>query len=151
MTFNRLVLLAPAAYALHILEEAPGFVAWTRLYPNLFSPTLSDRDFVITNAVLMLAVITAVALCVRQSIVVAGLSVAGWQLSNAVFHIALTISSGIYSPGAITAVGLYVPLAAATFRQAGREHLLTPGRVGIALFLGVVVANVPLRLLQYWL
>src|SRR5215475_2078583 len=104
MRFKNLILLAPLAYLLHIAEEAPGFVAWTRLYPNLFSPTLSDKDFVVTNAVLMLAVVSAVVLCWRRSVVLAGLSVVVWQLSNAVFHVALTLRAGIYSPGVVTAV-----------------------------------------------
>ena len=43
MTFRKVVLLAPIAYLLHILEEAPSFVAWTRLYPGWFSPTFMQR------------------------------------------------------------------------------------------------------------
>lgn len=151
MTFRKLVVLAPVAYAVHIAEEAPRFVVWTRLYPGLFSKTLSTGEFVATNAVLMLVVLAAVALCRRRSLAVAGLAVASWQFSNAVFHIALTLTSGVYSPGVVTAIVIYVPLSVATFYEAGKERLLNARRVGIALFLGVVVVNVLLHLIQYWL
>jgi hypothetical protein len=151
MTFRKLVILAPVAYVVHIAEEAPRFGPWTRLYPDRFSKTLTTGDFVATNVVLMFVVLTAVALCLRRSLVVAGLSGASWEFSNAVFHIGLTVSSRIYSPGVVTAIVVYVPLSVATFYQASKERLLSPRRVALALFLGIVVANVPLRLIQYWL
>lgn len=148
MTFSKLVLLAPPAYLLHILEEASGFVVWTRLYPTLFSNTLSTTIFVITNAVYMSLVVVAVLLCARRSAVTLGLAVIVFLFSNAVFHIGFTIFSGIYSPGTVTAVVLYVPLTVAGFYSANREGLLGIRRVLMALLLGVVVANAPLRIMQ---
>lgn len=150
MTFSKFVLLAPAAYLLHILEEAPGFVVWTRLYPTLFSNTLSTTVFVVTNAVYMSLVVVSVLLCARRAAVTLGLAVIAFLFSNAVFHIGFTILSGIYSPGTVTAVVLYVPLSFAAFYAASREGLLSIRRVLVALLLGVVVANAPLRIMQRW-
>jgi len=67
VTCRRLVLVAPVVYVLHILEEAPRFVAWTRLYPGWFSPALSNTGFAVTNAVYMVLVIIAVTLCAYRS------------------------------------------------------------------------------------
>ena len=150
MTFRKVVLLAPIAYVLHILEEAPSFVAWTRLYPGWFSPTLSQTAYVVVNAVYMLLVVGAVLLCARRSAVTLGLAAILFLFSNAVFHIAFTVLSGTYSPGTVTALLLYVPLTFATFYCAGREGLLSVRRVLGAAFLGVLVANAPLRIMQRW-
>jgi hypothetical protein len=91
MTFRRLVLLAPAAFLLHVFEEAPRFVAWTRLYPSVFSNTLSNTVFAVTNIVYMLIVVVAVVLCAFRSAVTLGLAVIAFLFSNALFHIAFTV------------------------------------------------------------
>ena len=151
MTFRRLVLLAPLVFALHIAEEAPGFVAWTRLYPQVFSPTLSPTAFAITNAIYLSLVVGAAVLCASRSAYTLGLSAIAFLLSNAVFHIGATLLTGVYSPGTITAVALYVPLTTAALRCAHREGLLSAPRCSAALALGVVLANAPLRIMQRWI
>jgi len=150
VTFRRLVLLAPAAFLLHIGEEAPRFVAWTRLYPSWFSPTLSDTVFAVTNIVYMLLVIVAVLLCALRSAVTLGLAVIAFLFANALFHIGFTIVSGVYSPGTVTAILLYVPLTMGSLYCAQREGLLNNRRVALAALLGALVANAPLRIMQRW-
>jgi hypothetical protein len=150
VTFRRLVLVAPVVYGLHILEEAPRFVTWTRLYPSWFTPTLSNSVFAVTNAVYMVLVIIAVTLCAYRSAVTLGLAVVAFLFSNALFHIGFTIVSGVYSPGTVTAILLYLPLTFASVDCARREGLLSRRRVLTALVLGVVVANAPLRIMQRW-
>ena len=150
MTFRRLVLLAPAAFLLHVFEEAPRFVAWTRLYPSVFSSTLSNTVFAVTNSVYMLIVVVAVVLCAFRSAVTLGLAVIAFLFSNALFHIAFTVFSGIYSPGTVTAILLYVPLTVGSFYCAYREGLLNGRRALVAVLLGAVVANAPLRIMQRW-
>jgi hypothetical protein len=47
LAFRDAVLLFPAAVALHVLEEWPGFPRWARRHA---SPTYSDRAYLVTHA-----------------------------------------------------------------------------------------------------
>jgi hypothetical protein len=90
----------------------------------------------------------AVWLCVRRGSVLLGLSVLAFLLSNALFHVGFTVATGVYSPGAVTSVLLYLPLCMSGAALAQRGGLLTAPRVTGALLLGAVCANLPLRAVQ---
>jgi hypothetical protein len=112
---------------------------------------LSPTAFAITNAIYLSLVVGAAVLCASRSAYTLGLSAIAFLLSNAVFHIGATLLTGVYSPGTITAVALYVPLTTAALRCAHREGLLSAPRCSAALALGVVLANAPLRIMQRWI
>ena len=102
------------AASLHVFEEfvyPGGFKEWYASYRPDIASSLSVRYLVIINAI-MLAVCALIA--------VAGPSpngAANWFVItsilfwNAIFHIRAVMRMHRYSPGAITGVALYIPLA----------------------------------------
>jgi hypothetical protein len=119
------------AALLHMTEEfvlPGGFGDWDRAYRPAIRSSITPRLHVVVNLLL-------VALCVSvglaglgeagatlgplgvRSAVPAGLSGAAWialaalLFSNAVFHVVGTIRSRRYSPGVVTGVLVYAPLA----------------------------------------
>ncbi len=119
------------AAILHIVEEfvwPGGFGDWDRTYRPLICQSITPRLHVVVNS-LLIAVCMSVGL---TGLGEAGVAVGGIHLrsaipsnyagaswialvallfSNAIFHFVGTIQSGRYSPGLITGVLLYIPLA----------------------------------------
>jgi hypothetical protein len=104
-----LVWLFPAAYGCHILEEwVAGFPEWIR---HVAGAPLPRITFVAVNGTAMALLCVAARASIR-------LERHGWMavasatvvLVDAVLHIAGSLATGIYSPGLLTAVILYVPL-----------------------------------------
>lgn len=124
--------LAGAA-ALHIFEEfvfPGGFKAWWQAYRPDVAGSVSNRFLVFINALLVVAAI-AVAVAVqapRGNGVAAWLTLAALLFSNALFHLRGAIQSKRYSPGMITGIVLYIPIAIYgyyTFLQNGRASVAT--------------------------
>jgi hypothetical protein len=108
------------AAALHIVEEfvyPGGFAAWDRAYRPAISASITPRFHVVINGLLLL-------LCAqvwefapldhtagRAVAGVAWLAVAALLCSNAVFHVVGSIRTKSRSPGVVTSVMIYVPLA----------------------------------------
>ena len=151
MKYRSAVLLTPLAYSIHLMEEGPRFIVWAQRFPTWFSPHITQAVFYTTNAVYMACLLVLVALCVRLDHVTAGLTIIIFLLSNALFHIIFTVTTGIYSPGVITSLLIYLPLGCVALYSAQRECLLSSTRLVSASALGGVVANIPLRVLQQWL
>lgn len=127
------------AYALHILEEFPRFIAWTHEYPAIYGAHMTKATFWVGDGLFILYVATCLVLVwlKRDGVgVVATLSLPFWVISNGAAHIGLTLAFNQYSPGALTAAGLYMPLSILLFDRAKRQALLTKGRVAIAAILG---------------
>jgi hypothetical protein len=134
-------LLAPVIFAVHVAEEAPGFVEWfNSLVPRGISPSLffsvNATAFIIT---LILAGLLA-ATCER---VVATLTLA-WlgflMLANAVFHLVAAVVHVRYCPGVVTATVLYLPYFAWFFWVVVR-HLRVPALVAVG---AALVGSVPM-------
>jgi hypothetical protein len=106
----RAILLAPAIFALHFLEEAPRFVSW---FNSLVQQGISQPLFLRVNAVcLLLTVALATVASVNQSrgALLFALAWLGFLMfANAIFHIVGTVVHARYSPGVVTAVILYLP------------------------------------------
>lgn len=124
--------LAGAA-GLHIFEEfvfPGGFKAWWQAYRPDVAGSVSNRFLVFINALLVVAAI-AVAVAVqapRGNGVAAWLTLAALLFSNALFHLRGAIQSKRYSPGMITGIVLYIPIAIYgyyTFLQNGRASVAT--------------------------
>lgn len=108
------------AATLHIIEEfgfPGGFPAWDRSYRPAIRASITRRLHVVVNAALLL-------LCLQVGLfagaadpdaramgATAWLAVSALLLSNAVFHVVGTVRTRSYSPGVITALSLYVPMA----------------------------------------
>ena len=103
-----------AAIAVHLFEEfvwPGGFVQWYRHYPPGRVVAVSMRFIIVINA-LFVALATAVPLSTS--------SPRGWALwlivmavaaVNGAFHVVATVQTRAYTPGVVSGVCLYIPLA----------------------------------------
>ncbi|HPH35499.1 MAG TPA: HXXEE domain-containing protein [Methanoregulaceae archaeon] len=135
--------LVPLAYVIHIIEETPRFVPWAKRY---FSAPSTFAQFVLGNIIFMGYVLTAVFLATFypcEWTLVLGLSTAAWIFSNFLIHASLTLYTGEYSPGVVTASALYAPVSVyiyATFLGSG-----IPSNAGIivSIIIGFAAMYIP--------
>ena len=134
-----------AAAGLHIVEEfvyPGGFADWDRAYRPAYRASITPRLHVVVNGALLLLCVQVLALApleqtdARPAAVGAWLAVAALLFSNAVFHIVGTIETRRRSPGVVTGVLIYVPLAVF-----GYWHFLRSGEIpllgaGVAALVG---------------
>lgn len=124
--FRQVVWVAPIAYALHILEEFWQFPLWVSAH---FAPGFTSARFVIANAIMMVVLVSLTALVsVLRARAVDFLYfcwLSGQLFHNALFHIGTTAYFGVYSPGLLSAILLYVPVSYYIARAAHQE-----GRIG---------------------
>lgn len=139
--------LVPLAYAAHIVEEAPRFVPWTKRYAWLFTSRFTPRLFVLGNAIWMVYVLISVILAQAYPsswTIVLGLSTAAWIFSNFLLHAALTLTSGTYSPGVVTAGAVYVPVSLFVFSSVWSTGSLTVPELMASIGLGFAAMYIPL-------
>ena len=111
-------------YAIHMVEEfSCGFVEWADRYFGSFDWTQN----LIGNAMFFVCLATACSLFYRNpaKYLWVGMAAAMWILANSFLHISLTILSGEYSPGVVTATIIYVPGGLYFLTKWGRKGLLT--------------------------
>jgi len=122
--------LAGAA-SIHIFEEFAfpgGFKAWWCAYKPDIAASVSNRFLVIINSVLIaFSVTVALAMSTPNSNgIAAWLTLAALLFSNAIFHLIGAIQTRRYSPGMISGIVLYIPLAIYGF-----THFLRSGQASI--------------------
>ncbi len=132
-----------ATIAVHITEEyALNFPAWSA---RALATPVTWEDFHLVNFGVIVYAIACAAVGWRMPAL--GLSAASLVIVNAIgFHLGFTIATGLYSPGTVSAVVLFVPsgfLAYALAWRAGvltRRALLWSAAIGVLwhLFLGGV-------------
>jgi len=124
--FRQIIWVAPLTYGVHIAEELWRFPAWASTY---FAPGFTTQRFVVSNAIIMLllvgltALVSAVKLRVVDFVYFCWLS--GQLFHNALFHMGTTAYFGVYSPGVLSAILLYLPICYFIARAANREGRLT--------------------------
>ena len=80
----------------------------------IFSAPTSFAQFVLGNAIFMAYVLISVSLAIfypGEWTLVLGLATAAWIFSNFLIHASLTLYTGEYSPGVVTASAIYPPVA----------------------------------------
>ena len=138
----------PLAYAIHIAEESPRFVKWSKNYPKWF-PDFNTRRFIFGNTVWMTYVLVSVILAIYHPetwTLMLGLSAASWIFANSWLHIFTTLKSGIYSPGVVTASMIYIPLPIYVYATVFNSGLLTPAVFTWSLIIGFAIMYVPMLL-----
>jgi hypothetical protein len=130
-SFRRTAWTFPAAYIVHVAEEAPRFTAWAR---RNASERYTQKDFVRNNALGLVSTIAATWAITRSErraldLAYYTLIVTQQAVFNALFHALTSITYREYSPGLVTAV-LPVPLWRRLTRAAVAEHRLTERDVG---------------------
>lgn len=146
MTLTTLAWLAMAAYALHIMEEFSfDWRGWAR---SVIKLPVEWSDFYVTNAIVVALGIAQAMLA--ESLPLAPLIFASLMLINAVFfHIGpMLVTRGRFSPGAITAVVLFLPAAGAIWSRAAAQGSLSPGIVMLAITGGAALMAYPVVMLR---
>ena len=107
--------LFPAAYAVHILEEALGGEGFGRWIGHVIHREIGPKKFLIGNAVLWLAMVAAVGLLGQGSHAIWLAAALGAVFTvNGAGHLVGTVVTRTYSPGLVSGVLLWVPLGLAT-------------------------------------
>ena len=105
-----LVWLLIAAYVVHVVEEwFGGFPRWFRLIAG--RPLPSDVFLTINTIAMVVLIAAAVATTRRESLGWLAIAIATIELVNGLAHLLGSMVTASYSPGVITGVLLYVPLA----------------------------------------
>jgi hypothetical protein len=122
--------LLPLSYALHLLEEwFGGFRDWIAMFAG--SP-LPATAFIVINAIAMVLMIAATwASTTRTGYSWAGIAVATVLVVNALAHAFGTLVTSSYSPGLVTALLLYLPLAGLVLLRASSRADRAAFRTGV--------------------
>ncbi len=146
MNMNVLSWLAFAAYAVHILEEYTfDWRNWARAVIGL---PVDWTDFYMTNAVVVILGVVQAQL--TPDLTVAPLTFAALMLINAtLFHVLPFIRTrGRFSPGLVTAIFLFYPVAIAEFMQARAEARLNVANTVSAFLIGAALMAYPIVMLK---
>ncbi len=136
------------AAVLHVLEEhAEGWVAWAneKLGPR-FGVTFTETDFMLTNTAMVFMALAGAAIGWWAPAV--SLSIPALFIINAVFfHMLPSARDERLAPGTISAVVIYLPVAAWMFWAAGTDGVLSFGTVLLAFVLGAGLMAYPILVL----
>ena len=135
----RAFILLPFAVALHIAEEwFGGLTDWARLTLDLDIPA---AQFLSTNlAGLVLFAIGATFAYREPRAAWIGVSLTALVCLNTILHTGLSVAVGVYSPGTITGLLLYIPMSVIIFRWAATH--LSRGVFGGAIIFGIGIQAV---------
>jgi hypothetical protein len=140
VTLRRLVWAIPAAYAVHVLDEARGdFPAWAS---SLFGGAVDGPVFALSSAFFLA---TALALSAWVSVTGAPFVVfllMAWTFSHlfwdSFFHLSVTLAQHRDAPGLISALFLNLPLSVLVFAVVVRERRLSWRMMLLAALLGAL-------------
>jgi len=117
-----LAVALPCAFAVHVAEEAPSFVAW---FNSLVTPGITQGQFLSVNATaffITLAIGSLVAMSRNAALSILAVAWVGFlMLANGLFHLVATLVHWRYSPGVVTGSFLYLPLSILFMRAVVRE------------------------------
>lgn len=119
------------AASLHIVEEfflPGGFAEWDLRNRPEYAKTITRRLHIIVNALLLLLCLQVATLGFTPYGVAGWLTLAALLASNGLWHLRGAIRTRSYSPGMVTGLLLYVPLAVygyVVFVRSGQASLPT--------------------------
>lgn len=139
VTLRTLALFAPVVFVLHVVEEAPGFVAW---FNSLVPRGITQDLFLTVNAVGFTITVLAVLVFAASPDPASGLMLAAWvgflMLANGIFHLVGTVAHARYCPGVVTGTLLYLPYGFLLLRRIVRDLEVHPAAVSGMAALGAV-------------
>jgi hypothetical protein len=139
VSVRKLVLAAPLIFVIHVIEEAPGFVAW---FNSLVPRGITQQTFLSVNAVALTITVLLAVLVVASADPASGLALATWIgflfLGNGVLHIVGTLAHGRYCPGVITGTLLYLPYGVLLLHAVVRDLRVSAAAVASAAAVGAV-------------
>lgn len=143
-----LAIALPIVFAIHVAEEAPGFVAW---FNSLVTPGITQRLFLSVNAtalLITLAIASLVATSRNAGVCIVAVAWVGLlMLANGALHLVGTLVHLRYSPGVITGSLLYLPLSILFMKAVVRECAI-PWRT---VLLAALVGGVPMYIHGYFI
>ena len=147
MNLTDLTWLALACYGIHILEEYQ--LDWRNWARTVMGLPVEWPDFYVVNALVI--VLGAVAAELAATVPLLALSFPALMLINAsFFHVAPFLGTrGRFSPGLITAVVLFYPVALACYWRAGLDGHLDAATVIGSLAIGAALMASPVLLLKW--
>ena len=108
LTPDQMAWLLPVTMLAHQLEEYFGeFPLW---YSNILDAELSNQDFIMINSIgiILITTLSLSYIFTRNNMVMVALGTL--IFANGIIHIAVSIFTFSYSPGAITSLVLFLPL-----------------------------------------
>lgn len=138
MTTSQLFWALPAAALAHIFEEfvyPGGFTAWYARYRPETALTFTRGFAIGINVALVVGCAAPIISRPPQSVAL-WLTMAALVAGNALFHLRAAYKMRVYSPGVITSVLLYLPIAAAGYPHFVRSGEASPGTALAAFVLG---------------
>lgn len=146
MDLTHWIWLATAAYGVHALEEFMlNWRDWARAVIGL---PVEWSDFYVVNS--LVVVLGIVAANLASAAPTLALSFPALMLINAIFFHILPIirMRGRFSPGAFTAVVLFLPIGVACFRAAGDAGVLNGVAIAGSVILAAALMASPIVLLH---
>ena len=124
--FKNLIILTPLAYLLHHFEEHIlfNFREWRLKYFLDNNPLSTEEVLIRLTSLLLIIIIIHIVKNNKGSAHVAMFFLMTTQVVNALFHIFFSLYFFDFSPGTITAIGLYLPANYLIFRSAFEEGYL---------------------------
>ena len=135
--FENLLVLAPLVYVIHHAEEHIifNFREWRERYFLDNNSLTTEEMFMRLIGVFLIILFIHLSTKNRPSALIAIFFLMGSQVVNAVFHVFFSFYYSDFSPGAITATLLYLPLNYFIIKAAFNEGFLRNKIDGILLFL----------------
>ena len=135
----RLLYLAPLVLLAHVMEEAPGLIAWMN---RRFELDLTMSYFVVINTIGLLVTVALAVPSVRSRNYSLALGLIAWlsflMLTNGVLHLAASLLFREYVPGTVTAGILYLPYFVAATVTICRSSNVRPRAAILAATIGAV-------------
>ena len=146
MSHEYLLWIALAAYAVHLLEELSfNWKEWA--HSTLGLTSLEWNHFYVANSAVMFIAIAAV--MVGWKLPAFGLIIVVLMLINGIFfHILPTIIQRKISPGVITAVILFLPVASWIYYGAYLDGVLSVTNFCISIILGGALMTSPIAFIK---
>jgi len=127
------------AAILHIVEEfvfPGGFADWDRAYRPAYKSSITPQLHVVMNALLLLAGVAVGRAGTTPTGVSAWLTLAALLATNAVFHLVGAVRTRRYSPGMVTGLVLYIPMAVYGYFHFLSTHQASIGTAVVAVAIG---------------
>jgi hypothetical protein len=140
---NAFLWLPFLAIAAHLFEEfvwPGGFPQWYRTYPPGYTATVTARFLLLVNAVFVGLALLPPLLGTTPRGFAYWAVVAAIAGANGVFHLRATMRTGSYSPGVVTGLVLYLPLAVIGVAYLLRLHLVAITTVVQAALIAIAYA-----------
>ncbi len=132
-------LLAPLIFVCHVIEEAPGFVAWFNAHVERGITTDLFMSVNIAGGLITLLVVGMVwSMPSPPSLLIGVAWLSFLMFANGLFHIVATLVDGAYCPGAVTAALLYLPYFGWVIAILVRHRLLGWQSILLAMIIGAI-------------